>query len=299
MGTKPELSVITVNYNRYGDTVALIDSLRKHLADISFETIVVDNASRTDEAEAIRRHFPDEERLVLIRSERNLGFAGGNNLGIGAARGDYLLLLNNDAFVEDGSLRELICRVRKTISGSDASPRRSVLPILCVDIQFAGYTPLSRITLRNSLIGFGEPDRGQYQAPHVTPYCHGAAMMFRRETVERVGPMPEAYFLYYEELDWCVRIAQAGYLLWYEPKATVFHRESRSAGQNSPLRTYYLTRNRLLFARRNLKGAYRWLSILYQTAVAVPKACLAATLKGDRRNASAVLRGCRDFWKIL
>ena len=73
-----------------------------------YEAIVVDNASRTDEAEAIRRHFPDEERLVLIRSERNLGFAGGNNLGIGAARGDYLLLLNNDAFVEDGSLRELI-----------------------------------------------------------------------------------------------------------------------------------------------------------------------------------------------
>ena len=108
MGTKPELSVITVNYNGYGDTVALIDSLRKYLADIPFEAIVVDNASRTDEAEAIRRHFPDEERLVLIRSERNLGFAGGNNLGIGAARGDYLLLLNNDAFVEDGSLRELI-----------------------------------------------------------------------------------------------------------------------------------------------------------------------------------------------
>ena len=109
--------------------------------------------------------------------------------------------------------------------------------------------------------------------------------------------MPEAYFLYYEELDWCVRIAQAGYLLWYEPKATVFHRESRSAGQNSPLRTYYLTRNRLLFARRNLKGAYRWLSILYQTAVAVPKACLAATLKGDRRNVSAVLRGGGIFGK--
>lgn len=298
MGAKPELSVITVNYNGYGDTVALIDSLRKHLADIPFETIVVDNASRTDEAEAIRRHFPDEERLVLIRSERNLGFAGGNNLGIGAARGDYLLLLNNDAFVEDGSLRELIAVLENDSRIGCVSPKiRFADPPR--DIQFAGYTPLSRITLRNSLIGFGEPDRGQYQAPHVTPYCHGAAMMLRRETVERVGPMPEAYFLYYEELDWCVRIARAGYLLWYEPKATVFHRESRSTGQNSPLRTYYLTRNRLLFARRNLKGAYRWLSIFYQTTVAVPKACLAAALKGDRRNASAVLRGWRDFWKIL
>ena len=235
---------------------------------------------------------------MLIRSERNLGFAGGNNLGIGAARGDYLLLLNNDAFVEDGSLRELIAVLENDSRIGCVSPKIRFADSLR-DIQFAGYTPLSRITLRNSLIGFGEPDRGQYQAPHVTPYCHGAAMMFRRETVERVGPMPEAYFLYYEELDWCVRIAQAGYLLWYEPKATVFHRESRSAGQNSPLRTYYLTRNRMLFARRNLKGAYRWLSILYQTAVAVPKACLAATLKGDRRNASEVLRGCRDFWKIL
>ena len=229
MGTKPELSVITVNYNGYGDTVALIDSLRKYLADMPFEAIVVDNASRTDEAEAIRRHFPDEERLVLIRSERNLGFAGGNNLGIGAARGDYLLLLNNDAFVEDGSLRELIAVLENDSRIGCVSPKIRFADSPR-DIQFAGYTPLSRITLRNSLIGFGEPDRGQYQASHVTPYCHGAAMMFRRETVERVGPMPEAYFLYYEELDWCVRIAQAGYLLWYEPKATVFHRESRSAG---------------------------------------------------------------------
>lgn len=298
METKPELSVVTVNYNGYEDTVMLIDSLRKHLADIPFEVIVVDNASRIDETEAIRRRFPDEERLVLIRSGRNLGFAGGNNLGIGAAKGDYLLLLNNDAFVEDGSLRELIAVLENDSRIGCVSPKiRFADPPR--EIQFAGYTPLSRITLRNSLIGFGEPDRGQYQTPHATPYCHGAAMMLRRETIERVGPMPEAYFLYYEELDWCVRIARAGYLLWYEPEATVFHRESRSTGQNSPLRTYYLTRNRLLFAWRNLQGARRWLSILYQTTVAVPKACLAAVLKGDRQNASAALRGCLDFWKIL
>lgn len=73
-------------------------------------------------------------------------------------------------------------------------------------IQFAGYTPLSKITLRNGLVGFNREDDGSYDTPHETPYAHGAAMMVRRETIEQAGEMPELYFLYYEELDWSERI---------------------------------------------------------------------------------------------
>jgi GT2 family glycosyltransferase len=104
-------------------------------------------------------------------------------------------------------------------------------------IQFAGYTPLSSITIRNRAIGCGEEDKGQYDTPHPTPYAHGAAMMVKREAIEKVGLMPECYFLYYEELDWSMMMTRAGYDIWYEPACTIFHKESQSTGQNSPLRT--------------------------------------------------------------
>ena len=104
-------------------------------------------------------------------------------------------------------------------------------------IQFAGYTPLSRITMRNRSIGFGEEDHGQYDAAHPTPYAHGAAMMVKREAIEKAGLMPECYFLYYEELDWSMMMRRAGYEIWYEPSTTIYHKESQTTGQQSPLRT--------------------------------------------------------------
>ena len=139
------------------------------------------------------------------------------------------------------------------------------------------------------------PDDGSFDTPRDTPYAHGAAMMVRREAVGKAGPMPEEYFLYYEELDWSERLREAGYRIVYDPRATVFHKESATTGQQGPLRSYYLTRNRLLFARRNRRGAARRLSIIYQLGVALPKSVVAALLHGRRDLAAAALRGCRDF----
>ena len=104
------------------------------------------------------------------------------------------------------------------------------------------------------MLGFDCPDDGSYDTPHPTPYLHGAAMIIKREVIEKIGMMPEIFFLYYEELDWSTSMTRAGYELWYEPRCTVFHKESQSTGQLSKLRTYFLTRNRLLYARRNIKG---------------------------------------------
>ena len=129
-------------------------------------------------------------------------------------------------------------------------------------IQFAGYTPLSRYTMRNRSIGFGETDKGQYDTAHPTPYAHGAAMLVKREALEQVGLMPECYFLYYEELDWSMMFIRAGYAIWYEPACTIYHKESQATGQNSPLKTYYLTRNRLLFVKRNIQHIYIYYSLL-------------------------------------
>ena len=239
---KPDISVITVNYNGLELTAAMIASLRQYVS-TPIETIVVDNGSLRDEAHLLAERFPG---IVAIRSERNLGFAGGNNLGLRAARGRYLLLLNNDTEVGDDSLHYLCDALENHPRWGAVSPK-----IRFADpprpIQFAGYTPLSKITLRNGLVGFNREDDGSYDTPHETPYAHGAAMMVRRETIEQAGEMPELYFLYYEELDWSERITRSGWDIGYEPRCTVFHKESRTTGRESPLRTYYLTRNRLLF----------------------------------------------------
>ena len=252
----PELSIIAVNYNGAKDTGAMIESLRDNLY-IPYELIVVDNGSRENEAVLLQESFPF---IKAIRSEENLGFAGGNNLGIEAASGEYLFFLNNDTYVQDGSIFNLVDVMKQDASLGGISPK-----ILFADkeggIQFAGYTQLSRVTLRNRLIGYREEDRGQHDAVRSTPYMHGAAMLVRREAIEKAGKKPEVYFLYYEELDWSVRILQAGYRLEYHPSATIYHRESSSTGQESPLKIFYMTRNRLLFARRNITGWQRVLSI--------------------------------------
>lgn len=293
---KPEISIITVNYNGLEDTCAMIESLRGHVRSVAWEVIVVDNASVRDEAEQIRARCPYPE-VTVLRSEQNLGFAGGNNLGLRAARGDYYFFLNNDTFVEEDTLHYLCESLRQDPALGVVSPkiRFAWEPR---PIQFAGYTPLSRVTLRNRLIGFGEEDSGQYDTPHDTPYAHGAAMVVRREAVEQAGEWPELYFLYYEELDWSERIRRRGWRIGYDPRCTVFHKESQSTGQDSPLRTFYLTRNRLLFAWRNLGTAERLLSVIYQLLIADTKQWLVSLLRRRGDLAGATWRGVTAFFAV-
>ena len=218
------LSIITVNYNGLKDTCELIDSIPFN---DDMEVIVVDNASTEDEASIIREKYP---QVIVIRSEKNLGFAGGNNLGIKEAKGKYIFLINNDTLFKDFNVQALINRLETSTKIGVVCPKIRFAwdnhPV-----QFAGYTSLSKITIRNRAIGFGEEDNGQYDTPHFTPYAHGAAMMLKREVIDKVGLMPECYFLYYEELDWSMMISRAGFEIWYEPACTIYHKESQTTGR--------------------------------------------------------------------
>ena len=247
----------------------------------------MDNASQNQEADMISQRFP---QVKVIRSDKNLGFAGGNNLGMRAAKGKYLYLINNDTVFKDFNPQILINRL-------ESSP---MIGMVCPKIrfawgnnpiQFAGYTSLSPITIRNKAIGFGEEDKGQYDTPRQTPYAHGAAMMLKREVIDKVGLMPECYFLYYEELDWSMMLTRAGYDIWYEPTSTIYHKESQSTGQNSPLRTYYITRNRLLLVKRNWSGFTKYLSYCYLIVIVATRDILKYTLQGQPHLAGAVLKG--------
>lgn len=283
----PDISFITICYNGLKDTCELIESLQDKISSVSYEIIVVDNASRENEAKKIKRLYPS---VITIRSDINGGFSGGNNIGIRAATGKYIFLINNDTYLEADNIASLIERLESRPEIGGVSPKiKFAFPPQ--HIQFAGFTPLSRITLRNTMLGFDCLDNGNYDFPHSTPYLHGAAMMIKREVIEKVGLMPEIFFLYYEELDWSTSMTRAGYELWYEPRCTIFHKESQSTGQLSKLRTYYLTRNRLLYARRNLTGFVRFASILYQSTVAAGKNSLVFALKGHFALAGAIWQG--------
>ena len=285
---KIEVSIITINYNGLKDTCELIETIPFN---DNLEVIVVDNASQNQEAKIISKRFP---QVKVIRSDKNLGFAGGNNLGIKAAQGDYFFLVNNDTIFKDFNIFVLIDRFK-------SSPN---IGIVCPKIRFAwgtnpiqftGYTPLSKITIRNQAIGFGEEDRGQYEIAHTTPYAHGAAMLIKKEVVDKVGLMPECYFLYYEELDWSMMFTRAGYQIWYEPRCTIYHKESQATGQNSPLKTYYLTRNRLILVERNWNGITKYLSYTYLLILVTLRDICKFALNNKWSSIKASIDGIKDF----
>ena len=284
------LSVITVNYNGLRDTCALLDHLTFDHNDT--EVIVVDNGSANNEAETIASRYAN---VKCIRSERNLGFAGGNNLGIRHAQGKYLFFVNNDTEVSMNDIDMLIKRIDTSEHIGIVCPK---IRFFYGDrhIQYAGFTPMSRITCRNRGIGYDEADIGQYDTPRQTAFAHGAAMMARRDTVNKVGLIPECYFLYYEEMDWSMMMKRNGYQIWYEPSATVYHKESQSTGANSPLKTYYLTRNRLLFIKRNSEQ-FRLLSYIYLICVVGAIDIIKNTLCGKIKIAQATINGIIDFIK--
>ena len=288
MQSEYSLSIITVNYNGLKDTCELIDSIPFNE---KMELIVVDNASANNEASEIEKRYPN---VRVIRSNTNLGFAGGNNLGIRSALGKYIFLVNNDTIFKEFNIQSLIDRL-------ESSPK---IGVVCPKIrfswankpiQFCGYTPLSRITVRNKSIGFGEDDNGQYNTPHSTPYAHGAAMMIKKAVIDEVGLMPECFFLYYEELDWSMIITRAGYEIWYEPSCTIYHKESQTTGQNSPLRTYYITRNRLLLVKRNWKGITKYLSYFYLIILVASRDIVRYLIKGNYIHIKSISKGISDF----
>ena len=283
-----EVSIITINYNGLEDTCALIESIPFN---DKMEVIVVDNASNNLEAEVIAKRYP---QVKVIQSDQNLGFAGGNNLGIQSAQGKYLFLVNNDTVFKDFNIQALIDRIESLPNIGIVCPKIGFAwgnnPI-----QFAGYTPLSKITVRNHAIGFNEKDRGQYDTVHLTPYAHGAAMLIRRDAIEKVGLMPECYFLYYEELDWSMMFTRAGYQIWYEPQCTIYHKESQATGQNSPLRTYYLTRNRLLLVRRNPQEFNKALAYLYLIGIVSLRDILKYTFTARFELLKATIRALWHF----
>lgn len=283
----PLVTIITINYNQLLLTCQLLDSLRK-VTYPSLETIVIDNNSNEDPTAVISKNYPE---VKLIVGKENLGFAGGNNLGINSSHGEYLLFLNNDTEVDPGFLQPLV-NLFETNPNAGAASSMILYYDSADTIQYAGSTRIDPFTGRSKRIGYLEKDNGQYNTVKETDLAHGAAMMVPRRVIDEVGMMPEFFFLYYEEVDWCESIKKGGYKIYVVPDSKVYHKESMSIGKGSTLKTYYMTRNRVLYMRRNTAGLKKFTWILFFLFFSLPKNALMFTLKRDAQHAKA-------FWKGL
>ncbi|GAA4840606.1 glycosyltransferase family 2 protein [Algivirga pacifica] len=288
----PLVSIVTVNYKQVQETVKMLESIPKTKYP-NLEVIVVDNEETQDNSSVYQEAYPG---VIVLRSEQNLGFAGGNNLGSRHAKGDYLYYLNNDTILTEKTIQPLIEAFAEDPQLGAASPKIRYF-YTPEKIQYAGFSSIHPITGRNMAIGKNQFNTSEYDETRETYSVHGAAMMISRAVIEKVGLMSEDFFLYYEELDWSAQIQKAGYKIKYVGEAFVFHKESVATGKMSPLKTYYHTRNRILFMKRNFsKQEYR-LFKGYFFSVVLPKEMIKYLFMVRMTNLKALLDGTFDAVK--
>ena len=188
---QPLVSIITLNWNSTAVTCDFLHSITRHNTYKNIEVIVVDNASKENPTSAFLAACP---AATIICNPSNLGFSGGNNVGIRAAKGDYLFIVNNDTEFTPGLLEGLIEVFQHHPDAGIVCPKFQYY-FEKGTIEYAGYKPVNIFTGRNAMIGFREKDEGQYNTITATQYAHGGGMMVPRHVIAKAGLMPEQFFL--------------------------------------------------------------------------------------------------------
>jgi GT2 family glycosyltransferase len=282
------ISIITINYNGYSETAELLFSLKEHLKceGYAYEVIVVDNNSKGNDVELLKTNFPWAK---IIESKENRGFSGGNNLGIIHSNGNYCFFINNDVLIDSDIIKPLLYRFSQNNNIAVVSPK--ILEYETKKIIFAGSKPLGKYMIR---IHYYDDNISANQSFPIV-LAPGTAMLVKKNIIDDVGLWPELFFLYEEELDWCLSIVRKGYEIWYDSGALIYHKRAMSTGKNSALVSYYSTRNRLLIYKRNLKGWHKYVSILFVILISIPQRCLKLSFEKRFDLMSATFCGLSDF----
>jgi GT2 family glycosyltransferase len=283
----PLVSIITLNYNQALVTKAFLES-SKNLLYKNYELLVCDMASTLNPAAIFNPADYSSTRLLI--SDKNLGFAGGNNWGMRQAKGEFIFIVNNDTELTPDIIELLLSPFHQNPAIGVVCPKIKYFDDRRI-IQYAGFRPMNPFTGRTTSIGDMEPDRGQYDIPGETYGAHGCAMMVKKEVIEKTGMFPEKFFLYYEEWDWSARIQKAGYLIWYQPEATIYHKESMTVGRENPVKAYYHSRNRILYMRRNSNTFRLFVFFLFFTFFSLPKAVFTFLIHGQMIQLKWFLKG--------
>jgi len=293
-GPAPGVAIIVVNWNRRADTLACLSSLSR-LQYPNYEVIVIDNDSTDDSVTAIQAAHP---QVTLIETGENLGFVGGNNVGLEHARtlgADYALLLNNDTEVAPDFLQRLV-------EAAEADPQVGIVgPLIYYfdrpDVVWSAGGAIDWAGGSTRMLGLNEQDHGQFDAaPYSVDFVTGCALLIKMALVEQVGMLDPRFFAYYEETEWCVRATRAGQKILLVPQARIWHKISLTAREASPQVHYYMVRNRLLFLKLARMGPRSWVrTLLFDYA----RTLLSWTLKPQWRHKAlqrqAMVQAILDF----
>ena len=286
----PNVGIVISNYNGWQDSVQCLESLQKQTYR-NFEIILLDDASTNDSVQQLQKHLT--ENTVFLPQEANSGFAAVNNVGMRRALADgcdWVLLLNNDTVVAPDFLETLL---RETPAGAVSCPKMLFLDPPD-EIWFAGGE-LDRATGKVKHLGGHEKDGPAFAEKKQVSFITFCCVLLPRQVVEEVGFLDETLFMYCEDVDYCIRLADAGVPLWLLPDARIWHKAGGSAG--GMLSVYYITRNTLYLTCKGksaLQIRARTLPVLISGAARYALTKLLGRKKGRSYGA---FRGALDFWR--
>jgi GT2 family glycosyltransferase len=291
-GPSPRVAVVVLDWNGADDTLACVASVVRSRYE-PLDVWVVDNASRSSVLSEVARRHPG---VRTIANPLNLGYAGGNNVGVRAALAagaEWVLVLNNDARVAPDTVDEL---VRVARSG----PRIAAVgaKILRLEDPSRLWMAYGEVTYRQSLVrlvGENAPDGAAFDTQRDVPWVSGCAILLARHALEEIGLFDEEFFAYHEEVDWCATAREHGLRVVFAPRAVVEHRgQASSGGAAFVSRRQYLTaRNMVRFVRKHASVAERWRFALCFAAM-LPTSYVKRLLRGEQEGVLLKLRGALD-----
>lgn len=258
----PKVFIIILNWNGLNDTTECLASLKKNYYR-NIEIIIVDNASDGNDVKLIENRYNDFIHKIII-NDSNLGFSGGNNVGIKYAiknGADYILLLNNDTIVEPDFLSQLVKADQANPEASILTPRINYYNRKDI-IWFAGGY-ISKLRASGFPEGIGEHEI-KYHKDRYCNFASGCCMLIKRDVIETIGFLDENYFLYLEDSDYSYRAHKEGFKIYYASASKIYHKVSSTTSRtNELLPLYYMTRNRLYFAKKNFGNHYFFIIVLF------------------------------------
>jgi len=304
--TQPKLSIILVSYNTKELLIGCLSSIFDSLKNVDFETIVVDNNSKDGSTKEVQNHFP---QVRLIENQNNKGFAVANNQALKLIRGKYALLLNPDTLIINSSFTKMVEYMEENkrvgmvgckILNPDGSLQASAFPLPTLkDLILSGFAA--------SWIFWGRYVQ-RYSSRHYVPqkvpvkvgWVSGACLMIRKRTMDEIGLLDENFFLFSEDVDWCIRASRKGWAVIFYPEATIIHYGGQSAQKNLALKISSFYQKRFYFGKKHFgKLALLILKLISFFELIGKSLIVGIFLKMDSKERRARLNGYRQAFKLI